>query len=151
MSRFASDVLARDRQRSRTCDLVHQSQLIRKSIATQFGTPGGEPFGLLLGDYQIRPRPFGGASDRRRRRADGRLAGGRGGAGSGRSRVHPSMFGWIILGTRATAALGQDFFEQLEYLKWNAFRQTEDARFVGRTSLYAPPLSDRPQGPSRKQ
>ena len=33
-----------------------QSQLFRKVYSEEFGTPGGEPFGVLLGDYEIRHR-----------------------------------------------------------------------------------------------
>ncbi|MCA8977762.1 MAG: type VI secretion system contractile sheath large subunit, partial [Planctomycetes bacterium] len=36
-----------------------QSVLFRRIYSDEFGTPGGQPFGLLLGDYYIghRPRP----------------------------------------------------------------------------------------------
>ena len=46
--------LARDLERAIEFD---QSQLFRKVYSDEFGTPGGEPFGVLLGDYEIRPRP----------------------------------------------------------------------------------------------
>ena len=46
--------LARDLERAIEFD---QSQLFRKVYSEEFGTPGGEPFGVLLGDYEIRPRP----------------------------------------------------------------------------------------------
>ena len=46
--------IARDLERAIEFD---QSQLFRKVYNDEFGTPGGEPFGLLVGDYEIRPRP----------------------------------------------------------------------------------------------
>ena len=46
--------LVRDLERAVEFD---QSQLFRKIYSDEFGTPGGEPFGLLLGDYEIWPRP----------------------------------------------------------------------------------------------
>ncbi len=47
--------LARDLERAIEFD---QSQLFRKVYSDEFGTPGGEPFGLLLGDYEIWPHPW---------------------------------------------------------------------------------------------
>src|SRR5438874_318990 len=46
--------LVRDQERAIEFD---QSQLFRKVYNEEFGTPGGEPFGLLLGDYEVRHRP----------------------------------------------------------------------------------------------
>ena len=37
-----------------------QSQVFRKVYNDEFGTPGGEPFGVLLGDYQLHHRPMPG-------------------------------------------------------------------------------------------
>ncbi|MDI9443455.1 MAG: type VI secretion system contractile sheath large subunit, partial [Planctomycetota bacterium] len=45
--------LARDVQRATEFD---QSQLFRKIYSEEFDTPGGEPFGVLIGDYEIHPR-----------------------------------------------------------------------------------------------
>ena len=33
-----------------------QSQLFRKVYESEFGHPGGQPFGVLLGDYEVRHR-----------------------------------------------------------------------------------------------
>ena len=33
-----------------------QSQLFRKVYEAEFGSPGGEPFGVIIGDYEIHPR-----------------------------------------------------------------------------------------------
>lgn len=122
--------LARDFERAVEFD---QSQLFRLVYSEEFGTPGGEPFGLLLGDYELRARrspeyptddlevllhvssvaaaafaPF--------------LAG-----------THPSFLG-IECFTELEKRLNLPrTFEQLEYLKWRSLRQTEDARFVGLT------------------
>src|SRR5690606_17145111 len=45
--------LERDFERAIEFD---QSQLFRKVYESEFGTPGGEPFGVLLGDYEVHPR-----------------------------------------------------------------------------------------------
>ena len=34
-----------------------QSQLFKKVYEQEFGTPGGEPYGALIADYEIHPRP----------------------------------------------------------------------------------------------
>src|SRR5262249_52276065 len=46
--------LARDVDRALEFD---QGTLFRKVYSEEFGTPGGEPFGVLLGDFLIRHRP----------------------------------------------------------------------------------------------
>ena len=46
--------LTRDMERAIEFD---QSQLFRKVYSDEYGTAGGEPFGVLLGDYEIRSRP----------------------------------------------------------------------------------------------
>src|SRR5712692_8869618 len=46
--------LTRDLERALEFD---QSQLFRKVYNDEFGTPGGEPYGLLLGDFELRHKP----------------------------------------------------------------------------------------------
>lgn len=50
--------LCRDLERAIEFD---QSQLFRKVYEEEFGTPGGEPYGLLVIDHEVRYRPFAGA------------------------------------------------------------------------------------------
>jgi type VI secretion system ImpC/EvpB family protein len=50
--------LCRDLERAVEFD---QSQLFRKVYEEEFGMPGGEPYGLLVIDHEIRHRPFPGA------------------------------------------------------------------------------------------
>ena len=47
--------LVRDQERALEFD---QSQLFRKVYSDEFGTPGGEPFGLLIGDYELTHRAY---------------------------------------------------------------------------------------------
>ena len=47
--------LARDQERALEFD---QSQLFRKVYNEEFGTPGGEPFGMLVGDYEVTHRAY---------------------------------------------------------------------------------------------
>ncbi len=49
--------LARDLERAAEFD---QSHMFRMVYEEEFGTPGGEPFGMLAADYEIRPGPAAG-------------------------------------------------------------------------------------------
>jgi type VI secretion system protein ImpD len=122
--------LCRDMDRALEFD---QSQLFRKVYSEEFGTPGGEPFGVLLGDYQVRHRP---GPDHPTDDVSALRA---------LSQVAAAAFAPFIAGVDP-ALLGLERFTELErlrnltqtfdqpeYLKWRAFRDTEDARFVGLT------------------
>ena len=50
--------ICRDLERAVEFD---QSHLFRKVYEDEFGTPGGEPYGLLIVDHEIRHRPGGGS------------------------------------------------------------------------------------------
>jgi type VI secretion system protein ImpD len=120
--------LARDLDRAIEFD---QSQLFRKVYSEEFDTPGGEPFGVLIGDYEIHPRPSGGhpVDDLRALEAI--------------SRVAAAAFAPFVAGAAPAMFELEEFsglerplnlpktFEQTDYLKWRAFREKEDARFVG--------------------
>ncbi len=110
-----------------------QSQLFRKVYEDEFGSPGGEPFGVLLGDYEVHPRPSAehpiddvatltGISHV----AAAAFAPFIGG-------VHPAMFGLDDFVSLEQPLNLPRTFQQLDYLKWKAFRDTEDSRFVGLT------------------
>ena len=49
--------LARDLERAAEFD---QSHMFRMVYEDEFGTPGGEPFGMLAADYEIHPQPSAG-------------------------------------------------------------------------------------------
>lgn len=121
--------LAKDVERAVEFD---RTQLFRKVYEDEFGTPGGEPFGMLIGDYRMHHQvsaehaiddfevlqsiaqtaaaafaPFVTAPD-------------------------PSFFG---LNSFTEFELPMSdlsrTFDTLEYLKWKTFRESEDSRFVG--------------------
>jgi type VI secretion system ImpC/EvpB family protein len=122
--------LARDAERAIEFD---QSQLFRKIYNEEFDTPGGQPFGLLLGDYEIHHRPtaeypFDDVSILTAVSHVAAAAFAPFVAG-----VHPSIFGLDrFTGLEQPLDLSRSF-EQVEFLKWKAFRDTEDSRFVGLT------------------
>jgi type VI secretion system ImpC/EvpB family protein len=122
--------LTRDLERALEFD---QSQLFQKVYSEEFGMPGGEPFGVLLGDFELRPRP---GSDH----PFDDLA-----ALQGLAAVAAAAFAPFVAGLHPSFLELDNFtelerplnlaktFDQLHYLKWRALRDTEDARFVGLT------------------
>ena len=101
-----------------------QSQLFRKIYESEFGTPGGEPYGALIGDYEWTSHP----DDLETLRLVSNVAAGAfapfiSAAGAG-------MFGftdWTELSRPRDLA---KIFEGPDYAKWRSFRDSEDARFV---------------------
>jgi type VI secretion system ImpC/EvpB family protein len=110
-----------------------QSQLFRKIYNDEFGSPGGQPFGLILGDYEIRPRP----NPEHPTDDVGALV--------GISAVAAAAFAPFIAGLHPSfleldrfAELERPMelakiYDQTDFLKWRAFRHSEDSRFVGLT------------------
>ena len=101
-----------------------QSTLFRKIYENEFGTPGGEPYGALIGDYEWTNHP----EDIETLRL--------------MSNVSAAAFAPFV----STAGAGMMGFEQwtelsrprdlakifdtVEYTKWRSFRDSEDSRFV---------------------
>ncbi len=101
-----------------------QSQIFKKLYENEFGSPGGEPYGALIGDYEITNHP-----------EDLDLL-------SKMSNVAAAAFCPFIT-SPAASMFGleswqelskprdlEKIFESKEYIKWRSFRDTEDARFV---------------------
>jgi len=120
--------LARDLERAIEFD---QSQLFRKVYGDEFDMPGGEPFGVLLGDYEIRHLPGAEhpADDVAALTAISHVAAAA--FAPFVAAADPSLLGLERFDGLAHPLNLPRTFEQLEYLKWRAFRETEDARFVG--------------------
>ena len=113
-----------------------QSNLYRLIYSNEFGQAGGQPFGLLLGDYQItnRIQPGNSLSDIDILRNMTQVS-----AAAFAPFVvsaSPQFFG---VNSFAELGLGVDIdkhFEQLEYIQWRRLRETEDARYLGLTVPY---------------
>lgn len=122
--------LARDLDRAIEFD---QSVLFRKVYSDEFGTPGGQPFGILLGDYYVahRPRPDQPVDDTRALRSIAQVA-----AAAFAPFVagaHASLFGLDSMRGLGRRIDLQRVFSQVEYTTWNAMRDLEDARFLALT------------------
>jgi type VI secretion system protein ImpC len=101
-----------------------QSQLFKKIYENEFGMPGGEPYGALIGDYEWTNHP----DDVETLRLVSNVAAASfapfiSAAGAG-------MFGfqdWTELSKPRDLA---KIFDTAEYAKWRGFRDSEDSRFV---------------------
>lgn len=104
-----------------------QSQLFKKIYENEFGTPGGEPYGALIGDYEWVNHP----DDIESLRLISNVAAA--GFAPFISAAGAGMFGfedWTELTKPRDLA---KIFDTAEYTKWRGFRDTEDARFVSLT------------------
>ncbi len=113
--------LSRDLQRAVEFD---QSQLFKKIYENEFGTPGGEPYGALIGDYEWSQHP----DDIETLRLISNVAAGA--FAPFISAAGPGMFGfdsWTELTKPRDLA---KIFESADYTKWRSFRDSEDSRFV---------------------
>ena len=101
-----------------------QSQIFKKIYETEFGTPGGEPYGALIGDFE-----FGnGTEDLEILQSMSNVA-----AASFApfiSAASPKMFGLESFTDLSKPRDLEKIFESSEYIKWRSFRDSEDSRFV---------------------
>ena len=110
-----------------------QSQLFQKIYSEEYGSPGGEPYGTILGDYEIshkvsKTHPTDDIS-----------------ALAGMAQIAAASFSPFIAAASSELFGMDDFagighpidleaiFSQTEYAKWNSLRQLADTRFVGLT------------------
>jgi type VI secretion system ImpC/EvpB family protein len=120
--------LARDFEKALEFD---QSQLFRKIYNEEFGMPGGKPYGVLLGDYEIHPRP----SAQHPMDDLAVLAKVAGVAAAAfapfLAAAHPTMFDLDSFTELERLKEPGKIFDTPEYVKWRALRDTDDARFIG--------------------
>lgn len=120
-----------------------QSQIFKKIYETEFGTPGGEPYGALIGDYEFNS----GTEDLEVLQGMSNVA-----AASFApfiSAAEPKMFGLESFTELSKPRDLEKIFESSEYIKWRGFRESEDSRFVTLTMPRV--LSRVPYGSTGKQ
>lgn len=119
-----------------------QSQIFKKLYENEFGTPGGEPYGALIGDYEFSNHP-----------EDIELLSKMSNVAAAAfcpfiSATAPGMFGFSQWSDLPKVRDLEKIFESVEYAKWRSFRDSEDARFV---SLVMPRVLSRlPYGAGTK-
>ncbi len=120
-----------------------QSQLFKKIYESEFGTPGGEPYGVLLGDYYWSNHP----EDINTLRNMSCVAAA--GFCPFISSSAASMFGFDSWTELASPRDLEKIFDTVEFAKWKSFRETDDSRFVSLTLPRA--LARLPYGRATKQ
>jgi type VI secretion system protein ImpC len=119
-----------------------QSQIFKKLYENEFGTPGGEPYGALIGDYEFSNHP-----------EDVELLSKMSNVAAAAfcpfiSAADPKLFGFSGWNDLSKPRDLEKIFDTVEYAKWRSFRDSEDARFV---SLVMPRVLSRlPYGSQTK-
>ena len=101
-----------------------QSALFKKIYENEFGMPGGEPYGALIGDYEWSNHP----DDVETLRLMSNVAAA--GFAPFISAAGPGMFGFTDYRELSKPRDLTKIFETQEYAKWRSFRDSEDSRFV---------------------
>jgi type VI secretion system protein ImpD len=107
------------------------SQLFRKIYTEQLDTPGGEPFGVVIGDFEVHLRPNldHPHDDVSMLQKISQVA-----AASFApwiTGVDPGLFGLDDMAALERNLNLENIFRGTEYLKWRALRDSEDSRFLG--------------------
>jgi len=101
-----------------------QSQTFKKLYENEFGHAGGEPYGALIGDYEITNHPED--IDLLEKMSNVAAAA----FCPFVTAPGPEMFGFETWQELSNPRDLEKIFSSQEYIKWRAFRDTEDARFV---------------------
>ncbi|MGE3818467.1 MAG: type VI secretion system contractile sheath large subunit [Isosphaeraceae bacterium] len=114
--------LAKDLQPGRKFDA---SALWRKVYEDAYGTYGGKPFGVLIGDYEFSNHP-----------QDVELLKGVAGIAAAAhapflSAASASLFGWSDFTEQSETTSLAKLMEGAEYANWRSFRAMDDSRYVG--------------------
>lgn len=104
-----------------------QSQTFKKIYESEFGTPGGEPYGTIVGDFEFTNHP----EDVETLSLMSNVAAA--GFCPFISATSPSLFGFDNWDELSKPRDLEKVFESLEYAKWRSFRDSDDSRFVSLT------------------
>ena len=110
-----------------TASQFDQSAIFRAVYESEFGHAGGEPFGLLIGDYEFRNHP----DDLDTLASLGAVA-----AASFApfiAAAAPQFFGLDDFQKLEIGLPLEKDFQRPDYIQWRELRQSEDMRFVGLT------------------
>ncbi|MBV8609952.1 MAG: type VI secretion system contractile sheath large subunit, partial [Singulisphaera sp.] len=101
-----------------------QSQIFKKLYENEFGSPGGEPYGALIGDYEFINHPEDiDLLDKISSVAAAAFC-------PFISAVSPQFFGFDGWQELSKPRDLEKIFTAIEYTKWRSFRESEDSRFV---------------------
>jgi type VI secretion system protein ImpD/type VI secretion system protein ImpC len=119
--------LCRDFERALEFD---QSALFKMVYEGEFGTPGGEPFGMLVADYEVRHAPGPGSPTDDLAGLDG-LAGVAAAAfAPAVVAAHPALLGFDTWSGLGAAADLTDVLRAADRTRWRSLQGREDSRFL---------------------
>ncbi|HVV67762.1 MAG TPA: type VI secretion system contractile sheath large subunit [Gammaproteobacteria bacterium] len=101
-----------------------QSQLYKLVYETEFGAPGGEPYGALIGDYEFSNHP----EDIELLTKISNVAAA--GFCPFISAASPKLFGFNSWTRLSHPRDLESIFNSVEYAKWRSLRESEDSRFL---------------------
>ena len=101
-----------------------QSQTFKKLYENEFGSPGGEPYGALIGDYELTNHP-----------EDIDLLSNMSNVAAAAfcpfiSAADPKLMGFGNWTELAKPRDLEKIFESVEYTRWRSYRESDDSRFV---------------------
>jgi type VI secretion system protein ImpC len=101
-----------------------QSQIFKKIYETEFGSPGGEPYGAMIGDYEFSNHP-----------EDIDLLSKMSNVAAAAfcpfvSSASPELFGFDNWEELTKPRDLEKIFTTTDYIKWRSYRDSEDSRFV---------------------
>ncbi|HEY7311272.1 MAG TPA: type VI secretion system contractile sheath large subunit, partial [Gemmataceae bacterium] len=119
-----------------------QSQIFKKLYENEFGSPGGEPYGALIGDYEFTNHP-----------EDIDLLAKMSNVAAAAfcpflSAASPQLMGFNSWNELTKPRDLEKIFDTIEYTKWRSYRESEDSRFV--TLVMPRVLSRLPYGSATK-
>ncbi len=101
-----------------------QSEMFKKLYENEFGTPGGEPYGAVIGDYEFTNHP----EDIELLSKMSQVAAA--GFCPFIAAAAPQLFGFESFSELSKPRDLERIFMSKDYIKWQAFRDSPDSRFV---------------------
>ncbi len=119
---ISKDALRKDLEKATDVD---QSALFKKIYEEEYGMLGGQPIGVMIGDYEFRNHP----------EDLGLLKNISHVAASAHApfitAASPELFGWDTFTDLIDVRDLAKIFDRVEYATWRAFRDSDDSRYVG--------------------
>ncbi len=104
-----------------------QSSMFKKIYEEEYGQFGGAPYGAIIGDYEFGNHP----QDMALLESISQVAAAA--HAPFLSAAAPGLFGWDEFSDMTEVRDIAKIFDQMEYMKWRSFRESEDSRYVGLT------------------
>ncbi|NOX93372.1 MAG: type VI secretion system contractile sheath large subunit [Gammaproteobacteria bacterium] len=110
-----------------------QSQLFHKIYSKEYGMPGGEPYGVIIGDYEISHRVSKNSPHDDMATLEGMIQIAAASLAPFITSASSDMFGMEDFSALGLPFKLKTIFSQKEYIKWHALRKKTDSRFLGLT------------------